>query len=49
MVGNKEYEVLIVSWGSTYYIVKEALENLKDNRVSFLHFKQVYPLPSETE
>lgn len=49
LVGNKEYEVLIVGWGSTYYIVKEALENLKDNRVSFLHFKQVYPLPSETE
>lgn len=49
LVGNKKYEVLIVSWGSTYYIVKEALENLKDHRVSFLHFKQVYPLPSETE
>ena len=49
LVGNKEYEVLVVSWGSTYHIVKEALENLKDNRVSFLHFKQVYPLPSETE
>lgn len=49
LVGNKEYEVLIVSWGSTYYIVKEALENLKDHRVSFLYFKQVFPLPSETE
>lgn len=49
LVGNKKYEVLIVSWGSTYHIVKEALENLKDHRVSFLHFKQVYPLPSETE
>lgn len=49
LVGDKEYEVLIVSWGSTYYIVKEALENLKDHRVSFLYFKQVYPLPSETE
>ncbi|MBA7498799.1 2-oxoglutarate oxidoreductase subunit KorA [subsurface metagenome] len=49
LVGNKEYEVLIVSWGSTYYIVKEALENLKDHGVSLLHFKQVYPLPSETE
>lgn len=49
LVGNQEYEILIVGWGSTYHIIKEALENLKEHKVSFLHFKQVYPLPSETE
>ena len=49
LVGNQEYETLIVGWGSTYHIIKEALESLKEPEVSFLHFKQVYPLPSETE
>ena len=49
LVGNQEYEILVVGWGSTYHIIKEALEILKKDKVSFLHFKQVYPLPSETE
>jgi len=49
LVGNQEYEVLVVGWGSTYHIVKEALESFKENKVSFLHFKQIYPLPCKTE
>ncbi len=49
LIGNQEYEILIVGWGSTYHIIKEALESLKEDNVSLLHFKQVYPLPSETE
>jgi len=49
LVGNQEYEILIVGWGSTYHIIKEALESFKEHKVSFLHFTQVYPLPSETE
>jgi 2-oxoglutarate ferredoxin oxidoreductase subunit alpha len=49
LVGNQEYEILVVGWGSTYHIIKEGLESLKENKVSFLHFKQVYPLPSVTE
>jgi len=49
LVGNQEYEVLVVGWGSTYHIVKEALESFKEHKVSFLHFKQIYPLPCKTE
>ncbi|GAI94772.1 unnamed protein product, partial [marine sediment metagenome] len=49
LIGNQEYEILVVGWGSTYHIIKEALESLKENKVSFLHFKQVYPLPSIAE
>jgi len=49
LVGNQEYQILIVGWGSTYHIIKESLESFKEHEVSFLHFKQVYPLPSETE
>jgi len=49
LVGSQEYEILIIGWGSTYHIVKEALESLKEHKVSFLHFKQVYPLSSKTK
>ena len=49
LIGSQEYEILIVSWGSTYHVIKEALESLKKPHISFLHFKQIYPLPSITE
>jgi len=43
-IGNDDYEYLIVAWGSNYYLIKEALENLNRDNIAFLHFKQVYPL-----
>ena len=46
LIGTREYEILIVGWGSTYHIIKEAVENLKKYKIAFLHFKQIYPLPS---
>ncbi len=44
LVGSEDYKTLIVGWGSTYHSIKEALEKLRRDDVSFLHFKQVYPL-----
>ena len=49
LVGSKNYKNLVIGWGSTYHVVKEALEELGRKETSFLHFKQVYPLPPETE
>ncbi len=48
LVGGEDYEVLVLGWGSTCHIIKEALEVLGRENVSFLHFKQVYPLPQDT-
>jgi 2-oxoglutarate ferredoxin oxidoreductase subunit alpha len=48
LVGPEDYENLIVCWGSTCNIVREALKNLGKDDVAFLHFKQIYPLPGET-
>lgn len=45
-IGNDDYEFLIIGWGSNYYLIKEALENLNRDSIAFLHFKQVYPLHS---
>ncbi|MFN3691618.1 MAG: 2-oxoacid:acceptor oxidoreductase subunit alpha, partial [Fervidobacterium sp.] len=39
-----EYEILIVSWGSTQEIIKEAIERLGDKKIALLHFSQVYPI-----
>ncbi len=48
LVGSEDYKNLIVCWGSTYNIVKEAMKNLGRDDTAFLHFKQVYPLPGQT-
>ena len=48
--GPKDYEVLIVSWGSTYLIVEEALQSFLNHKIAHLHFSQVYPIhPSAKE
>jgi len=48
LVGSEDYKNLIVCWGSTYNVVKEAVKNLGRDDMAFLHFKQVYPLPGQT-
>jgi len=45
LVGKENYRTLVVGWGSTYHVIKEALDVLGRDDVGFLHFKQVYPLP----
>ncbi len=42
--GNRDYEKLVIGWGSTYHAIREALDKVEDKKVGFLHFKQVYPL-----
>ncbi|MFH1335039.1 MAG: 2-oxoacid:acceptor oxidoreductase subunit alpha [Candidatus Zixiibacteriota bacterium] len=48
LIGNENFKTLIIGWGSTYHPIKEALERLERDDVSFLHFKQVYPLHPDT-
>jgi len=49
LYGSDDYKILLVGWGSTQQIIKEALEQLHNDRVSFLHFSQVYPLYAHTK
>jgi 2-oxoglutarate/2-oxoacid ferredoxin oxidoreductase subunit alpha len=49
LVGNPDYSTLVIGWGSTYGPIKEALDNLKAEDMSFLYFKQLYPLHSSAE
>ena len=48
LIGNKNYKTLVIGWGSTYYGISEALKRLDSKDISFLHFKQVYPLSPDT-
>lgn len=48
LIGGDNYDILAVSWGSTYGTIKEALDQPGLKKISFLHFKQVYPLHPKT-
>jgi 2-oxoglutarate ferredoxin oxidoreductase subunit alpha len=48
LVGPKNYETLIIGWGSTYHTIRGALERLGRDDTAFLHFRQVYPLHPDT-
>ena len=41
LIGNEDYETLIIGWGSTHGPIAEAIEGMEN--LSFLHFKQVNP------
>lgn len=44
LIGQENYKILLVCWGSNYHVVKEALEHLQITNVSCLHFSQIFPL-----
>jgi 2-oxoacid:acceptor oxidoreductase, alpha subunit len=48
--GSEDYRSLVMGWGSTYWPIRESVENFNDKypdqKLGFLHFKQVYPLHS---
>jgi 2-oxoglutarate ferredoxin oxidoreductase subunit alpha len=45
---NCEYDNLVVCWGSTYHIIKEAIAVLGRPGTSLLHYSQIYPLHPRT-
>jgi 2-oxoglutarate ferredoxin oxidoreductase subunit alpha len=48
IIGNPDFETLVIGWGSTCGAIIEALERLNPHRAAGAYFKQVYPLPKET-
>ncbi|MHA1266898.1 MAG: 2-oxoacid:acceptor oxidoreductase subunit alpha [Candidatus Helarchaeota archaeon] len=48
LIGAPDYEILLIGWGSTYYSIREAMEKVNNDRIAFLHYKQVYPLHPDT-
>ena len=46
--GPKDYSRLIISWGSNYNTIVEALSIINDGKTALAHFPQVYPLHKDT-
>ncbi len=47
MYGNAEPEVVLVGWGSTYGVMREAVDFLSGKqKIALLHFSEVCPFPS---
>ncbi len=49
IIGASDYDTLIVGWGSTSGAIIEVLEKLALPKIAFACFKQLWPLPIETE
>ena len=47
LIGSKDYKILCVGWGSTFHIIKEAVEKLNNKDVVSLYFKQVFPISED--
>lgn len=48
--GNPDPEVVLVGWGSTFGVMKEAVDFLsKEQKIAVLHFSEIYPFPSTNE
>lgn len=48
--GEQEGELLIVSWGGTFGVMRTAIEALREegHKISLAHFKHIMPLPKNT-
>lgn len=45
--GDKEPDIVLVGWGSTYGVMKEVVDIIsRHNKAAMVHFSEVYPLPS---
>lgn len=44
LIGPKDYDVLIVGWGSTYGVLKEYIDHYNNGKVAYLYVKQPFPL-----
>ena len=49
LYGSARYETLLIGWGSTVHTIEEARKQMDKEKISFLHFSQVYPLHPKTK
>lgn len=48
LYGDKDPDILLVGWGSTYGVIKEVVDILsKEKNIAMLHFSEIYPFPLE--
>ncbi len=46
LYGNSKPETIVVGWGSTFGVIKEAVDRLGETgSIAMLHFSEIYPFP----
>lgn len=46
LYGDSQPEIVLVGWGSTYGVMKEAVDVISEDRsIAMLHFSEIYPFP----
>ena len=46
LYGDRKAETIVVGWGSTYGVLREAVDALSGRRsIALLHFSEIYPFP----
>ena len=45
LCGSNTPDAVIVAWGSTYGVMKEAVDRLSAHNIAMLHFSELYPFP----
>jgi 2-oxoglutarate ferredoxin oxidoreductase subunit alpha len=45
LYGDAQPEIVITGWGSTYGVMKEAVDVLSNRSIAMLHFSEIYPFP----
>jgi 2-oxoglutarate ferredoxin oxidoreductase subunit alpha len=51
VIGEPENDLLVVSWGSTYGVILEAVKQMQEEgkKVSMMHLRHICPLPENVE
>ena len=49
LCGSDTPDAVIVGWGSTYGVMKEAVDRLSAHNIAMLHFSELYPFPDTTK
>ncbi|MFC2168149.1 2-oxoacid:acceptor oxidoreductase subunit alpha [Acidobacteriota bacterium] len=44
LVGPEDYRYLVIGWGSSFPMIKEALSKIERTDIALLHFNQLFPL-----
>ena len=44
ILGPQDFKTLLIGWGSTYPLIREAVEIIGRDDLAFLHFSQVFPM-----
>jgi 2-oxoglutarate ferredoxin oxidoreductase subunit alpha len=49
IIGEKDGDILVIGWGSTYGAIKTAVDKLlrKGQKISYVHLKHINPLPKD--